>query len=56
MTASATDRYIDRPDGAHAFACWLREPATAPFADVRAHRLTVCRGALAELGLIPATP
>ena len=47
--------WVDRADGARPFACWLREPATVAFADVRAHRLAVCRGALAELGLIAAT-
>jgi len=48
--------WVDGVDGARPFACWLREPATVPFDELRAHRLAVCRGALAELGLIAATP
>lgn len=48
--------WVDGVDGARPFACWLREPATVPFDDLRAHRLAVCRGALADLGLIAATP
>lgn len=45
--------WIDRPDGAHVFACWIRDGA-ADFETVRAHRTAVCRGALAALGLAAA--
>ncbi|MBL8621490.1 MAG: class D beta-lactamase [Myxococcales bacterium] len=48
--------WVDGADGARPFACWLREPATVPFDDLRAHRIALCRGALADLGLIAATP
>lgn len=44
--------WIDRPEGTHVFACWIREPGD--FQKVRADRTAVCRGALAGLGLFPA--
>ncbi|MBK9035359.1 MAG: class D beta-lactamase [Myxococcales bacterium] len=47
--------WVDRPDGARPFACWIREPAGVPFETVRDHRMAVCRGALAELRLVPAS-
>jgi beta-lactamase class D len=47
--------WVDRADGVHAFACWIRVRDVA-FERVAEHRLTVCRGALASLGLFPATP
>ncbi len=45
--------WIDRPGGAHVYACWIQEQA-ADVDRVRAHRTAVCRGALAALGLFPA--
>ena len=41
--------WVERADGDHVFACWIREVATDMEA-VRAHRVSVCRGALAALG------
>jgi len=45
--------WIDRPEGTHVYACWIEEVGD-DVAAIRAHRTTVCRGALAALGLFPA--
>ncbi|MEZ4401164.1 MAG: penicillin-binding transpeptidase domain-containing protein [Kofleriaceae bacterium] len=47
--------WVDRPDGVHTFACWIRL-TTHGFARTAAARLAVCRGALAGLGLFPLDP
>lgn len=44
--------WVDRPAGTAVYACWIQERAAVH--AVRAHRIAVCRGALAALDLFPA--
>jgi beta-lactamase class D len=41
--------WVERPDGNHVFACWLRD--VGDFDVVRSHRMEVCKGVLTRLGL-----